>query len=122
VEARVRAATGQLRLLGAFEDTSSIPMRHLTDEQLDQRIRQVQGELNKLKKGPAAARVCAGDTTRAEAAAVTHQLEVLDYLIEHPDASIAPTSVLDAMEDEPDRWAAALLPDDGAGRKVQGGN
>jgi hypothetical protein len=100
IDVRIEVATSQLRKLGAFQDTRSIPMNHLSDEQLDERIRQVEEELRRLER--------ASDfddepreLTRAEKEAVVRQLEVLDYLIEHPHATIPPASSLDALDDEP---------------------
>lgn len=104
VDARIRIAREQLRRVGAFEDAESIPMRLLTDAQLDCRIRMVEAELRKLR---ADAGVVAAPS-RSEVLAVVCQIEALDYLIEHPDASIAPLDALDGIEDEASRWAAFL--------------
>lgn len=109
IDARIRVATAQLRKLGAFQDTSSIPMSHLNDEQLDERIHQVENELRKLNEGVPSDDGECREISRTEQEAVVRQLEVLDYLIEHPDATIPPASYLDALDDEPRRWARELL-------------
>lgn len=109
IDARIRVVTSQLRKLGAFQDTSSIPMGHLTDEQLDDRIRQVEEELRRLNEGAAFDDDGPYEVSRAEKEAVVRQLEMLDHLIEHPDVTIPATSSLDALDDEPARWARAFL-------------
>lgn len=109
IEARIRVATSQLRKLGAFQDTSSIPMADLTDDQLDERIRQVEEELRKLNEGAAFDDDGPREVSRAEKEAVVRQLDVLEYLIDHPQASIPPASSLDALDDEPARWAKTFL-------------
>src|ERR1700680_4574646 len=48
IEDRIATATSQLAELGAFEDTSSVPMKHLTDAQLEERIVRVEAELDQL--------------------------------------------------------------------------
>jgi len=111
IEARVQVATAQLHNLGAVEDTSVIPMRGLSDEQLDERIRHVERELRRLSEGAPSDDGEDRQISRAEQQAVIRQLEVLDYLIEHPEASISPTAYVDALEDEPRRWADELLAD-----------
>jgi len=109
IDVRIRIATTQLRKLGAFQDTSSIPMNHLSDEQLDERIRQVEEELRRLNDGAAFDDDGPQELSRSEHEAVVRQLEVLDYLIEHPTATIPPASSLDALDDEPARWAQAFI-------------
>ena len=95
-------------------------MNHLSDEQLDERIRQVEEELRKLDDGAAFDDDGPRELSRAEQEAVVRQLEVLDYLIEHPSATIPPASSLDALDDEPARWAQAFRA--GADRDIPRGN
>jgi len=109
LDARIRMTTSQLRKLGAFQDTSTIPMGDLNDDQLDERIRLVEEELRKLDEGAAFDDDGPREVTRAEAEAVVRQLDMLEHLIEHPQDTISPASSLDALDDEPARWAQAFL-------------
>lgn len=111
VAARIQVAEGQLRRLGAFHDTSSIPMSELNDEQLDQRICQVEAELRKINTrvvvddGPA-------EMSFVEKADLVREFDKLAFLLDHPDATLDTAAAVDTIDDEARYWASCFPPDD----------
>lgn len=108
IDGRIQVTTDHLHRLGAFEETASIPMRRLTDEQLDERINQVEEELRRLGAAVPADVGDEGYISPAEKQAVLRQLDVLDYLINNPDASMSPAASLEAIAAE-DRHQRQML-------------
>lgn len=102
---RVAAATARLAELGAFEDTASVPMRQLTDAQLDARITRAERELAEMEATDGASTDDGVELTSEVKRSVVRHLDVLDYLIEHPDATIPAAWTFD---DERARWSDAV--------------
>jgi len=104
IRSRIARVTERLAELDAFQDTSAVPMTNLSDEQLEERIRYFETELAAIE-GEATFTSGPADLDVEDRRAVLRHLNLLEYMIEHPDTSIAP---IQALEDEPAQWASRI--------------
>jgi hypothetical protein len=96
--ARVDRATERLRELGEVLDVNDLPMSCVSDDELDHRIELAEaGALEMWTPRPVDSRIDPG---------VAVQLQLLDFLIDHPAASVPPLWALGSPpEFWPDQWA-----------------
>jgi hypothetical protein len=86
IEARLHAASSKLAELDAYEEIACVPIRLLTDQQLADRMTEIEQELS----SPAVNDSDPAQLSPIERRAILRHLEVIEYLIEHPNASIPP--------------------------------
>ena len=96
--ARVDRATARLRELGEVLDVNTLPMDCVSDEELDRRIELAKaGAFKTWTPRPVDPRIDPG---------IAVQLQLLDFLIDHPSASVPPLWALGSPpEFWPDQWA-----------------